>query len=116
MGAADGEAPPAERAAPEPMPGDAQAGEQAGREQREEPRVRRLERGQQGLRPAALELGDEAGDATGQEQDRGQRQPGRGRERAVAARDGRPGDATIATRIGPAAARPTRRSTGPPGR
>ena len=81
---------PAERAATKPTAGDPEPREHRRREQRDHPRIGRLERRQERLRPAADELRDDARDRGDQQQDGREPQPRGGRERPVAPRDRRP--------------------------
>ena len=83
---------PAERGTAQATARDAQAREQTRGDEGEEPGIRDLEGGQEGLRAPAGELGDEARERRDEQQDGGQGQPRDAGEGAVAARDGWPED------------------------
>ena len=101
----------------EPAPGDPEAGEQARPDQRQHPRVGRLDRRQEGLDAARAELAGHVRDRRDEDEERAGSEPDHRRERRVAAGDRRPDDAGEGDE-GRARARRSRRATsiGPPGR
>ena len=74
-------------------PGDPEAAEQAGREQRDQPRIDGLDRRQERLRAEGRQLRDDPGDRRDQAEQADEPEPDDRRERDVAAGDRRPDDA-----------------------
>ena len=95
---------------------DAEAAEQAGRGEGEEPRIGRLGRRQERPRPEGQELVDDADDRRHEAEERHDPEPDHRREGAGAARDRRPDDSGHGDRDRGSTVSPTSRSSGPPGR